>query len=399
MAGGKYLQQKSPKAGAKKASKQMVNHYDQDMFPDFNNKPNGRKGKKVLVIVLIIILLLIVVGIVAGIIYYNSVLSMMSRPEDVTVETLSDDELAELLGISTETTEAVTETTSPEETWPKIVSDQNVTNIMVIGQAAREGEEHRLADSNILISINREQKTLTMTSILRDLRVNIPAYEGHQAGFNRINVVYHLGSYYTGKVSSSMDMISMCIENNFGVHVDHVVEIDFDMFNEIVNLLGGITVDLSKAEVDYLKYYYPSIFDEDMQEGTHLLNGWQSLGYARMRKVGNGDWDRTERQRFIITQLLGKLKDMGIMDIHAMFQTILPRIVTNMTNEEITNYAFEFIPMLKDLTIQSFRIPADGTWWSTDLDPDGVHNYVIDTNLYNNGKLLQEMIGYNNETE
>ena len=69
-------------------------------------------------------------------------------------------------------------------------------------------------------------------------------------------------------------------------------------------------------------------------------------------------------------------------------------IVTDMTNEEITNYAFEFIPMLAGLQVQSQTIPFDNTWWGTDLDPDGVHNYVIDCDLTKNGKLLRESIGY-----
>ena len=124
------------------------------------------------------------------------------------------------------------------------------------------------------------------------------------------------------------------------------------------------------------------------------LDGFSALCYARLRKVGNGDWDRTARQRFIITELMNKLKKMNIMDIHGLFKEVLPNIFTDMTNEEITNYALEFIPMIADLQIQSQTIPFDNTWWSTDLDPEGVHNYVIDCDLNKNGKLLRESIGY-----
>jgi len=103
---------------------------------------------------------------------------------------------------------APTETTSPEETWPEVVSDQNITNIMFIGNAARPDDTERFSDSNILVSINRETKTITLTSIIRDLRVVIPAYAGHTPGFNRINHVYHLGSYYTGHKEDSMKLMA-----------------------------------------------------------------------------------------------------------------------------------------------------------------------------------------------
>lgn len=403
MAGGKYLQQKPQKGGSKPAQKKEMPRNRSENYNSFNNdfggyeppkKGNNGGSKKGLLIALIVVLVLIIGLAIGGIIYYNTMLSMMSRPEDMTVETLSEEEINELLGLNvTEPEEEVT--TSPEETWPEIVSDKNITNIMLVGQAAREGEDYRLSDSNILVSINRETKTVTLTSILRDLRVQIPAYEGHGGGKNRINVVYHLGSYYTGNKIDSMKMMELCIEQNFGVKVDHTIEIDFSIFEAVVDMLGGIEVELTKDEAIYLwqNYYYHE-GTHGLHEGLNGLDGFTALCYARMRKVGNGDWDRTARQRLVITELVNKLKKMKIMDVHAMFKEILPMIVTDMTNEEITNYAFEFIPMLAGLQIQSQTIPFENTWWGTDLDPDGVHNYVIDCDLTKNGKLLRESIGY-----
>ena len=396
MAGGKYLQQKPPRGGRSSGGNSGRNF---DNFDDQRNSGKKSGGKKTVLIILIVVLVLIIALAVACIIYYNSVLNMMSRPDDVTVPTLSEEELAELRGtVPVEMPTAPTETTSPEETWPEVVSDQNITNIMLIGQAAREGEDYRLSDSNIIVSINRETKTVTLSSILRDLRVNIPAYDGHQAGFNRINVVYHLGSYYTGEKIDSIKMMEQCIENNFGVKIDHIIEIDFTIFEQVVNLLGGVEVELSEEEMRFMKinyYYHEPVLS--LETGLNNLDGFTALCYARLRKVGNGDWDRTARQRLIISKLFEKLQDMNIMDVHNIFKQVLPNIFTDMTNEEITNYAFEFIPMLAGLNIQSHTIPAEGTWWGTDLDPDGVHNYVIDCNLQKNGQILRDLIGYDQE--
>lgn len=405
MAGGKYLQQKPQKGSdnrntPKKASsqKKTANYngfQDYEGFEGYDQPQNRKKsgGKKGLLIALIVVLVLIIGLAIGGIIYYNSVLSMMSRPEDVTVETLSEEEINELLGLNTEQTEEVT--TSPEETWPEIKSDKNITNIMLVGQAAREGEDYRLSDSNILVSINREQKTVTLTSILRDLRVRIPAYEGHQGGSNRINVVYHLGSFYTGNKIDSMKMMEKCIEQNFGVKVDHTIEIDFNIFCDVIDLLGGVEVELTEDEWRFLLinyYYHEPVLD--LQVGKNTMDGFSALCYARLRKVGNGDWDRTARQRFIITQLVNKLKNMSMTEIHAIFKQILPNIFTDMTNEEITNYALEFIPMIAGLKIQSQTIPFENTWWSTNIGDNDIPNYVIDADLSKNGKILRESIGY-----
>lgn len=414
MAGGKYLQQKPQKGISSKVNKQKQpikltkqakqENYDPDFdnldgfdgyTPPANNGNKGNKGgnKKVLLIVLIAVLALIIALAVGGIIYYNTVLNMMSRPQDVTVETLSEEEINELLGLNV--TEAEEVTTSPEETWPEIKSDKNITNIMVVGQATREGEDYRLSDSNILVSINREAKTVTLTSILRDLCVRIPAYEGQKGGYNRINVVYHLGSYYTGQKIDSMKMMEMCIEQNFGVKVDHTIEIDFTIFEQVVDLLGGVEVELTEEEKKFMKLnYYMHEPIMDLQTGTNVLDGYSALCYARLRKVGNGDWDRTARQRMIITQLLERLSKMGIMDIHNLFQQVLPNIVTDMSNEEITNYAFEFIPMLAGLEVKSQTIPFENTWWSTNMGSEEVPNYVLEADLNKNGKLLREAIGY-----
>ena len=141
MAGGKYLQQKPQKGGGKNTPKREVpqkkavnnhNFHSYDGVHDYQGydmPQNNKKGgpKKGLLIALIAVLVLIIGLAIGGIIYYNTVLNMMSRPDDVTVETLSEEEINELLGLNI--TEPVVEeaSTSPEETWPEIVSDKNIT--------------------------------------------------------------------------------------------------------------------------------------------------------------------------------------------------------------------------------------------------------------------------------
>lgn len=379
--GGKYLSKKAPAAKKQKKGK-----------------------KKVLMIVLVVLLLLIVVGIIGGVVYYNYLINLISRPDDIVAPTNYAD-----IGtmptippeiIVDETGEAsTTATASTEETWPTVVSDQNITNIMLVGQAAREGEEHLIADTMILCSINRETKTLTMTSLMRDLRLVWPEYidingKPH-TGNNRINMAYNMGYRWAGNNSKGgMDVLAGIVEYNFGVKVDHTIEVNFNTFQQVMEMMEGVTVTINQEEIDYLQKNYPeSNTAKTLEPGVVRLSPYLALGYARMRKVGHGDFERTERQRKVITSMLWELAHMNIFEINKMFTTLLPSIVTDMTNEQITNYALEFIPMIKDLKIQSQRIPFDGTYSSKMFEIEGQQDYQLVCDAAKNGEMLRESLG------
>lgn len=356
-------------------------------------KPVKRKKKsKVLPIILLVLLLILAICVGAGVWYYNHLLSMITRP-DTSVKTTvpAVTETVEAAPSETLPPETTVETT-PEDTWPEIISDENITNIMLVGQAARDGEEHLISDTMILVSVNREQKTLTLTSLMRDMCLVWPHYVDTlgrpHSGNNRINMAYNMGYHWTGNKQDSMDVLESIVQHNFGVPVDRTVEIDFEIFEKVVNILGGVKVDINQEELDYLQANCGWM--DKLVVGENKLDGYQALCYARMRKVGHGDYDRTERQREVITGLIGKLKDMNILKIHSLFTEILPMITTDMTNQEITNYAFEFIPMLKDLKIQSQRIPFEGNEISVVRDGDYM---IAPANLKETARQLQESIG------
>ena len=190
-----------------------------------------------------------------------------------------------------------------------------------------------------------------------------------------------------------MDVLESIVQHNFGIPVERTVEIDFEIFQKVVDLLGGVTAHIDEAELKYLQDNYNWM--DTLTVGENNLSGYKALCYARMRKVGHGDYERTERQREVITSLLNKLKDMNILEIHKLFTEILPMITTDMTNKEITNYALELIPMLKDLKIQSQRIPFDGNETSVvKTYEDGTTDYMIaPRDLKETARQLQKSIG------
>ncbi len=349
------------------------------------------KMRKILKWSLIGILAMVVAALLAGILYWNRMLNLLGDA-DQTVPTLSYEEEMALLG-ETEVTEAP-ETTEPVETEPPL-PDKYITNIMLVGQNWREDEQNKLSDTMILCSINRKTKTMTMVSFLRDLYVPLPAYAGHGPGRNRINVCYALGSSWKRSSEGGMEMLALCIEQNFGIHVDHTIEVSLDSFPRIIDGFGGIEVEVTEAEAQYMTQEVGYI--GDIEPGLQNLDGLETLAYARIRKI-DSDRQRAARQRTVITELVNKCRNMSLSEMNAAVEYVLPSIITDMSNAEITKYVLELLPILKDLKLHSLTCPVDNetlpnSTWGKSIDLFGYPSYVIECNTTLNGKFLRYMLG------
>lgn len=220
-----------------------------------------------------------------------------------------------------------------------------IVNILLIGQDRREGEGRARSDSMILCTFNKKAKTLTMTSFLRDLYVQIPGYQD-----NRINAAYAAGG---------MSLLDKTLEENFGIQIDGNVEVDFSQFAYIINLLGGVEIELRQDEANFINVETGSA----LSSGVQLLNGDQALAYSRIRKLdADGDFSRTSRQRKVLNALLDTYKNASLTTILSLLDDILPMITTDLSDIKIIAYATELFPMLADATLVSQRIPADGTY-------------------------------------
>ena len=378
---------------------------EESVFKDREHKKIGNRTRTILIVLAVVFVLLAAGFIVAranGIrtlsdipkTFIKTYVGMTTEAEDVTVPPVSEDPLVE----------EVTDVSDAEEvpTWPEVVATQNVTTIMLVGQDHREGQEHYLSDTMIMCTINRDTNTLTMTSILRDIYVPLPEYENHDLGHNRINVCYDLGTVRTGSVKGGMEMLALCVEQNFGIHIDHTVAVDFVAFEKVIDLMGGVDVTLTQEEADYLNEdstreewsYYP---DHQFSSGLQTLNGMDALAYSRIRKI-DSDFQRTDRQRTVMNSLIEKCKTMGLWELHKTVVEILPLITTDMTDEEMTNYIWEFIPMLANLDVVSQKVPLDkdqlnGEWSYIDKEIEGIGG-ILELNLEAHRNYLQEILGY-----
>lgn len=226
-----------------------------------------------------------------------------------------------------------------------------VVNIMLIGQDRRENEGRTRSDTMILCTFNKKTKTLTMTSFLRDLYVAIPGY-----GSNRLNSAYAFGG---------MDLLDKTISQNFQVHVDGNVEVDFSQFAQIVDALGGVEMELRQDEAEFINYETGS----EYSAGTWVLSGDQALAYSRIRKLdADGDFSRTNRQRKVLSAILDSYRSASLPQMLSMTTQILPMITTDMSNMQILGHAMELFPMLSGLEIVSSRIPAAGTFSNQNID-------------------------------
>lgn len=375
-----------------------------------NEKKPAKKGGKAALIVVSVLLVVIIAAIIVGIVFYNSILGKLGRAEVVERDYTMSQELEQMMGvIETEETTAPTETAAEteEETEPSEEpaptvdpnKEPDILNVLVVGQAAREDEEYRMADTMILVTVNKDTKVVTLTSFLRDTYLKLPDYMGHTCGKNRLNVCYHLGWTF-GDTGGAMEMTNLCLKNNFGIEVDHNVEIDFNAFKQIIEVLGGVRLTLTEAEAKYLNEE-PSNWQE-VTAGENRLYGDAALAYARMRKAeGDSDSDikRTERQRTLITAIFNKLKSKGISAVQDLADEILPMITTNMTNAQITSCLLDLLPMLSEMTIETGTCPVSGSYWGEVIDLFDVPSSVLKYDEGQNKKYMMALTeGITDET-
>ncbi len=340
-------------------------------------KKQMKRGKKILLIVVGVILALILAGILTGVMYYKSIINKVTYVEMPTHTTVaSTTEALSTLDTTSDATET-TEETTVETTIPPM-KPEDILNILVVGQSSRGGEEARMADTTILVSINKYTKTMTLTSFLRDAFVDLPDYAGHTCGWNKLTSCYALGYSWKG-TAGAMDMMNICLRDNFGVEVDYNVEVDFDCFITLVDMLGGVGLEITQAEADYLNNDDRFVYGE-FQEGWASMTGSDALSYARMRKAeGDSDSDikRTERQRKLIQALLNNVKSASFSQIQDILNEVLPMITTNIKPEKITDLLFELVPLLPQLSIETGTCPVATKYWSEERDtPDG-RMYVL----------------------
>ena len=224
---------------------------------------------------------------------------------------------------------------------PRHGGEEKNVNIMLIGQDA--GETGTRSDAMILCTFNKRDNTIVMTSFLRDLYVKIP---GHKK--NRINAAYAFGG---------AELLNKTLYENFGIKVDGSIQVDFGRFEEIIELMGGVTLELTAAEAEFINR---QIAGSSLSRGKQLLNGRQALAHVRNRYDTDGDFSRTNRQRQLLNAMIGAYKRKTLPQMLSLMRKMAPMVTTDITKRNLTEYAVTLFPMLSGAEIRTQAIPVEG---------------------------------------
>lgn len=316
-----------------------------------SKRGSGRGGLIALCVVLGIILALLL----GATLYAKRLLNKINYIQPGDQETMTPEEVSEYLATQETDPDSSEPTITDEEidwgeTAPEeanlIGEEEHIVNILLIGQDARPGEKRTRSDVMILCTFNTEKNTLTMTSFMRDLYVQIPGY-----GNNKLNAAYAWGG---------MELLNATLAQNFGIYVDGNVEVNFEQFASIIDVLGGVEMELRNDEANYIN---TSLGYGSLTGGIQRLDGQQALTYARIRSLdADADFSRTNRQRKLLNSLIQEFKNAGLSTALSLLEEILPLITTDMTQSELVAYTTELFPMLATAEIVSQRIPGDGAY-------------------------------------
>lgn len=259
---------------------------------------------------------------------------------------------------------------------PGAISESYVESILIIGTDGRSIDERGRSDSMILVSLNKKTNQIIMTSFLRDSYVNIPGY-----GMDKLNASYSYGG---------AELLMDTIESNFNVKIDNYILVNFTSFASIIDAAGGVDITLSDEEAEALNIILVSevnglMGDEPTADflaggGKVHLNGKQALCYSRIRNVGNNDFERAERQRTVMTQLIKKAASSGTSFISKVSKEALPNVTSNMTSTKLYTLSLR-LPFVLTYKAKQLQIPYEGTFWGEDVTAGAVLAYDTASNI------------------
>lgn len=346
-----------------------------DDFVDISSHSSVSKvyNKKNLIIRIICIVLTVVCGIAgAGLCYASSLISSVTDQNGKL-----DKNNKEYVVDDNKNQDVVTDA--------QLIENEDVLNIMLFGEDTRANDtEQGRSDTMILVSLDVKNKQIKLTSFLRDTYVYIPSGDENE-GWNKLNASYSFGG---------AKLAVKTIESNFGVKIDRYGVVDFSGFRNIIDALGGIEIDITGTEARYInaqieynnqnckklaEKYCKSEYQKDSKGNVKVdsdgdpiektrtvkLNGKQALWYARNRgsdeisttEVFSGDdWDRTERQRKMVSAVVTQVKKASFTELLNVMKEIGPMVTTNFKENEITSLASSALTLL-NYPIYQLHVP------------------------------------------
>ena len=269
-------------------------------------------------------------------------------------------------------------------------TDTSIKNIALLGLDSRDGSKTGSVRSDVvmIITVDNKHGKIKMTSVLRDSNVSI-----RQRGDD--------GDYYymDDKITHSYayggpELVIQTLNRNFYLNIEDYVTVNFAETAAIVDAMGGVTLELSSAEISELNLNLWSLYvevlqqkengedvsrlpvitredffrnkdgeidltysgEDDYEPGTYTLSGNQAVAYARIRHLEGGDNKRASRQQTVLSALLNQARGKSKLEYPEMIRKVLPYCTTSLEFDDIVS----MIPiLLTNFTIETLSVPGD----------------------------------------
>ena len=238
---------------------------------------------------------------------------------------------------------------------------EKIKNIALFGIDSEDGNGR--SDSIIIATIDPVHDKLKITSIMRDTYVSI---SGH--GNDKINHAYAYGG---------PQLAIKTLNENFGINIEDFVSVDFASLPKIIDLLGGIELNITSEEIncsinindhiDHINKEMGTNTDFITTPGLQKVNGFQALAYSRIRYTAGGDSERTTRQRIVINKLFEKALSVSPTQYLGLVDKILPFIKTSLNSNDILSLATKVVT-IGGHELEQERFPRDGYYWDENIN-------------------------------
>ena len=271
---------------------------------------------------------------------------------------------------------------------------EGYTNVALFGVDTRDGkmdiETH--SDALMVASINNKTKDIKLVSVYRDTYLDNTNGEYRKA----------TECYYFGGPERAINMLN----KNLDLNITDFVTIDFSGLADVIELLGGIEIDVQEDEIQWINGYQEEgsqVTGREIvpvtQAGLQTLNGLQAMSYCRIRYTEGSDYKRTERQRTVLEKILQKAKTMDLLTLNAMIDKMAPNILTSLSTTEILSLAKDVAKYnLTDTTgfpfeLQTANISAGDCVIPQNLAQNvlELHNWLFGSDGYTPSATVQEI--------
>lgn len=242
------------------------------------------------------------------------------------------------------------------------------TNILLLGSDARGNEKSR-ADTIMIAHYNETRGTYKLTSIMRDIYINIP---GH--GKHKVNSAFAYGG---------PELMRQTIKENFDIDLQYYAIVDFQGFVQLINeaFPKGVEINVEKKMSEYIGV--------TLEPGLQRLDGEHLLGYVRFRHDAIGDFGRVKRQQEALKAVGNQLKSIEtIPKLPKLIGVISPFINTNMDTTDMLFMAKDFFSKNRG-NVETLRIPIDNSFTDQRIKGEGA---VLDINLEKNKEAFLQFI-------